>query len=309
VVLSLVDVPEEKFRAYHSYEFLPEPVRILLRDAKLLVSVGFAVAGEDEPDLESISSTLQPLLERHRSAIEATSTHPYGQEEPTTRAVVAAEVWDVHFKLNVSQRGRTIADAVAIGRDVLSLAAAATGGVLTPSTARDLVRARRADLLLGQAESHWLECKQQPHRDDERGKLELAKDVASFANSRNGGLLVIGLSTKRRGEQDIIAALRPFPVAGKRAGALRRILDHRIYPPVENLEIDFVGYGETKAIVTVFVPGQPIELRPFLVRGAIVDGKVIGSLISVVRRRGDETIDTSISALHAAIARNWVSAR
>lgn len=52
----------------------------------------------------------------------------------------------------------------------------------------------------------------------------------------------------------------------------------------------------------VYVPPQPAELRPFLVKGAVVGGKVNGNLIAVYRRRGDDVLPTSAEGLHTALA-------
>jgi hypothetical protein len=300
--VSFVDVAERKFRTHHNYEFAPEPVHLVLRGDQLQLSVNYAVAQEDEPDTRAVASLLAPLLQRKRATISRIETHAYGEEEPTTRAVIAAEVWDVHLDLEVPLRGRTVDDALSLGRDVLRLAAAASGGLsLTPESARDLLRARRADLLIGQPEGQWLECKQSPYQQDERARYELAKDVASFANGKHDGLLIVGLRTRRRGEEDVIAAVRPVPLSGIRPSSLRRILDHRIYPPLEEIEIDAVDYGGGKGLLYIVIPRQPDELRPFLVRGAFVEGELIGAHVSVVRRRTDHTVDTSISALHALL--------
>lgn len=63
-----------------------------------------------------------------------------------------------------------------------------------------------------ETETHILECKREPYRlDHDRGSMELAKDVASFANA-GGGYLVIGLETQRTENTmfDVIRRLRPL---------------------------------------------------------------------------------------------------
>jgi hypothetical protein len=39
-------------------------------------------------------------------------------------------------------------------------------------------------------------------------------------------------------------------------------------------------------LILIDVPPQPEELKPFLVHGAIVDGRAEGAFVSIVRRRG-----------------------
>jgi hypothetical protein len=43
-------------------------------------------------------------------------------------------------------------------------------------------------------------------------------------------------------------------------------------------------------LIVIDVPPQPEELKPFLVHGAVVDGKAEREFISIVRRQGDEAI-------------------
>jgi hypothetical protein len=55
-------------------------------------------------------------------------------------------------------------------------------------------------------------------------------------------------------------------------------------------------------LILIDVPPQPEELKPFLVHGAIVDGKAEGAFISIVRRQGDETIPITAPMIHSMLA-------
>jgi hypothetical protein len=55
-------------------------------------------------------------------------------------------------------------------------------------------------------------------------------------------------------------------------------------------------------LILIDVPPQPEELKPFLVHGAVVDGKAEGEFISIVRRQGDETIPITAKAIHSTLA-------
>jgi hypothetical protein len=55
-------------------------------------------------------------------------------------------------------------------------------------------------------------------------------------------------------------------------------------------------------IFVVHVPPQPEEHKPFLVQGAIVNGKVEGAFISILRRRGEESIPITAASIHATLS-------
>lgn len=59
--------------------------------------------------------------------------------------------------------------------------------------------------------------------------------------------------------------------------------------------------GEGNLLV-VHIPPQPEKLKPFLVHGAIVGGKVEGAFISIVRRRDEHSVPITAPAIHAMLA-------
>ena len=86
--------------------------------------------------------------------------------------------------------------------------------------ARTAVRDRRlATDLLGVPECDWLDVKSGIYQLDDPAKAEeLVKDVAGFANSRAGGLLLVGFSTRKEHDREIIEKLRPVPARCSRPG-------------------------------------------------------------------------------------------
>jgi hypothetical protein len=80
-----------------------------------------------------------------------------------------------------------------------------------------------------------------------------------------------------------------------------QVLQNPPYPPPDDLSIEVV-HVDGGDLLLIAIPPQPEELKPFLVHGAIVDGDVRGSFISMVRRRDDEAISTTAPAIHATLA-------
>jgi hypothetical protein len=58
-----------------------------------------------------------------------------------------------------------------------------------------------------------------------------------------------------------------------------------------------VGHG----LVVISIPTQEEELKPFLVHGAIVDGRM-ESAISIVRRSGEDSIPITAQQIHSTLA-------
>lgn len=80
--------------------------------------------------------------------------------------------------------------------------------------------------MLGQRECEWLDVKSGVYPlDQATGPHELAKDVAAFANTRHGGLLVVGFSTRKEYEEEIVDALVD---RRSRPGLSRAVLEQQV---------------------------------------------------------------------------------
>lgn len=156
--------------------------------------------------------------------------------------------------------------------------------------------------LTGQPESAWLEVKSHGYDcDDPAQQIELAQDVARFANGDGPGLLVLGYRTKRVSGQDVIQKHCPLPIDRPTCERYRAILDQRVFPPVRGLSVDHVQHDRGASVI-ITIPEQHDHERPFLVHGAMVDGRHEGAFISIVRRRGEHSIPVNPAAIHAALA-------
>jgi Putative DNA-binding domain len=210
------------------------------------------------------------------------------------------DFWIVHVYVSIPTRGKSVEDGVALGSDLLALFDAADGGRLSRSTAEALVDSGRARLLIGQAEGLWLDCKEQPYANSEHGHDELAKDVSAFANSPGGGLILVGLRTRKHLGRDTVTAVAPVPSDHRRADRYRKLVARRVHPRVIGLAVREVQYS-TGALMIISVPPQPPALQPFMVRGAFRGGKLVGSHMAIYYRDDDLAAVATVEEIHALV--------
>ena len=113
-------------------------------------------------------------------------------------------------------------------------------------------------------------------------------------------MLIVGART--RGRPEVITDICPADLSRLRASRYQAVLDSRVFPAIEGLQVETTDYGRGRGILVMVIPPQPEELKPFLVHGAIVGGRVEGAFLSVVRRRGEASIPISAPAIHAMLA-------
>jgi hypothetical protein len=190
-------------------------------------------------------------------------------------------------------------------RDNLSQAAFLhINAIATPYLALRMVQLGQAQALLGHQESEWLECKSSAYEfkniDEAPWKHELAEDVAQFANTEAGGLLLIGFRTKRIAGVDTVQKITPVPTSDTRLQIYRDVLRQRIHPPISRLHIEAFPWNGGQ-IVCIFVPPQKYENQPYLVSGTVIHGRYTRSGITIVRRQGDASIPITAQELHSTL--------
>ncbi|WP_327691010.1 ATP-binding protein [Streptomyces sp. NBC_00461] len=208
--------------------------------------------------------------------------------------------WDIDILL---PRTRSLLSSVRELAVTLARSAGMTPGApMGPEFAAGLCHGGAPDSLVGLEESDWLEVKSQGYDlDNIKDKIELAQDVSRFANSETGGILAIGYRTKKNRNGEVISKCTPIPERFAQAVRYRAVIDSRIFPPIDGLKIRASPH-DGGWVLTVFVPSQAEENKPFLVHGAIVGGKVEGAFISIVRRRGEASIPITGPAIHSMLA-------
>ncbi|WUR58550.1 hypothetical protein OHS32_26085 [Micromonospora chokoriensis] len=265
-----------------------------LHENKLTLEIDFLVDHFDDEDEQErlVSRILAPFLRRHRMAVIGSWMNSGSTSPP----------WVWHARIGFATRNRTLDALYQVGLDAIALMDALRSGELTRETAGDLVRGGQATVLIGQPEGSWLDAKSQ-HYDlsTARGQISLAQSVTRFCNAEGGGVIVVGMSTKKVPGGEEIRGVCPVPLDKGIVRKYEQALEVRVFPPPDNLSVEFVP-EEPGMLVLIDIPPQPEELKPFLVHGAVVDDHVEGSFISIVRRRGESSIPITAPMIHSTLA-------
>lgn len=257
--------------------------------------VEWSTGDDEEKIVARIRALVEPLLASSRSTLVDVEDDQFRWNARDLR---------VDIRIEPVVRGRSVADLFAIGEGVLRLCDAFDHGAVTRDTVAHLVRGGGASLLTGQPESNWLDVKSQEYDlSTTGGKISLAQAVARFCNGEDGGLIVIGAHARKVPGGEIITKVPGLPIAAGAPARYLRILNNHLYPPPFGLRVEVVEVSENRALIIIDIPPQQEESKPFLVSGAIrTDGKTEGVFISIVRRRGEESIALTAPMIHATLA-------
>ncbi len=169
-------------------------------------------------------------------------------------------------------------------------------GMMTRVTASGLQRARQAlqrgdaEALLGERECAWLDVKERIYLlDKPKGSEELAKDVAAFANTPHGGLLVVGFAARKEHGEEIVDALHPIPRALVNLDQYRQVIATRVLPALRDVTVDWIDCGNDTGVLVIYIPAQPRSSQLFAVPAPTGNTEVSKSAVGVPVRRGDGT--------------------
>jgi hypothetical protein len=259
------------------------------------------VSTDREPSYPALHQVLAQVLHRHGAHMMRT-THQ--NEFGRVRSFIEFDYG--------SLRGRRVSDARALAEEVGTLASTVSShGALDASAIEDLVLAGRADLLIGQHEHQTFEAKGALYnRSTPEGRYELAKDVAAFANSAKGGLIVCGLRTRTVKESDVIKAAEPLELTGVRTRDWVKAVLRLVVPAPEGLVIRIHPRSAAAGYVLIVVPSQPEHIKPFLVQaGRRDDGQIVETYVTVPIRIGENTEYSDAAALHGMLTAGRVALR
>jgi hypothetical protein len=156
--------------------------------------------------------------------------------------------------------------------------------------------------LIGTSESDWLEFKQSPYQlETRRGKYQLAKDAAGFANS-NEAYIVIGVATTRH-EFEVVDAAEKVCLVPKSlidATQYRDVIASWIYPQIRNISVQWFPHDSTVArgIFVIGIGPQASRDRYFIVRRLYQDDGEEATGLAVPIRNGDRTYLLSPEDVH-----------
>ena len=172
--------------------------------------------------------------------------------------------------------------------------------------ARDALTAGMPELLAGTRECAWLDAKGQPYQlDQPRSSAELAKDVAALANA-SGGIIVIGLRTRRDGPAEVIDEVRPVPAEFIDRDRYRKLVRERVFPFVRDFATWWLPAGDERGLLVIDVPAQASKDKPFVVSGTDrTQAAVDASSVAVPLRDDDGTHWLSGQELHRLLTEGW----
>ncbi|MGW4527850.1 RNA-binding domain-containing protein [Amycolatopsis sp. NPDC004378] len=163
-------------------------------------------------------------------------------------------------------------------------------------TAAGLDRARQAlrrddpGALVGERECVWLDVKDGIYPlDQPKGAEELAKDVAAFANTADGGLLLVGFSTRKEHGEEIVDELNPIPRKLIDLDKHRQIIATRVFPPLRHVSVDWISCTDELGVLVIDIPAQPRASQLFAVPAPNGKTEPSKTAVSVPIRRGDGT--------------------
>lgn len=153
-----------------------------------------------------------------------------------------------------------------------------------------------ADRLIGVRENSCFDAKLKHYdRSNDLSRLSFASDVAAFANSPGGGLLLLGAKVTNSHEGDIVTSVPGCERDPGAQASYQSTVDNLIAPRVAGLSYYVAPHRNDHEIFMIFVPPQPPSALPFIVKGGVINnGKYTSSMFSVPIRQQDCNISARL---------------
>jgi hypothetical protein len=156
--------------------------------------------------------------------------------------------------------------------------------------------------LFGAFEDDHLECKSAPYNlDQEREKMELAKDVSALANT-DGGIILLGVQTEQEPtyQGDIIRRVGCFAQQRIDFGQYERVISDWVLPSIPGLRLVWHASAANgnEGIVSILVPQEASRERPYVVTKLVENtGRTVGTYVGFFERTRDSATPTKPSEL------------
>jgi hypothetical protein len=174
----------------------------------------------------------------------------------------------------------------------------------SPRDVLEKLEAHDFEALIGLVENEWLDAKETPyHLDSPKQKLELAKDVAAFANAA-GGIIVIGFDCEKEPttSSERICKVCQFPVSLVDPTKYSQILADLVHPPPHAVSVRLFETAEAKCVAAILVDVGVAE-KPYLVGKMLDENDIgIGAYFGYFERKRDAVPPVSISRIQQQLS-------
>ena len=143
--------------------------------------------------------------------------------------------------------------------------------------------------------------------DDPAKALELAKDVAAFANTGTGGMILVGYTTRKDYDREIVDEIRPVRRALVDLDRYRKLIRERVIPAPRGFSVDFVHTDPESGILVIDVPVQPVAMLPHVVPGPAGTAGPSRLSVAVPVREADATVWLPQPEIQRLLAAGWTA--
>lgn len=294
-----LDVLGESYSADEDFEYImlgQDDVRFSVSNNQLEVQIPCSIHSESEITLDFLIDRIAPLINRKNLKF---TEDEYSEYDPIRGIFFSL------LSLSTDHDSYLCSQFMKDAQEVQALANALGKNGLTPLTLADIVRSGQPEALLGQTENQWLEIKSEHfYPETPKGKFRFLRSVVQFANTGDGGILLLGAKTESGSGVDVIEKITPLPLSketSKRKEQYKSALADAVFPPIKNLSIEEIQL-DGGSMMMFLVPPQPEELKPFLIHGVEEDGKKNNQYISFVERHGDTVYTYTPQSIHSMLA-------
>lgn len=272
------------------------PFDTFLLDAQSRIIQELQISAPLISDPGEIEQVLGPLLSAHGISIVSTPVYQKFGGGPQGNSP-----WVELLMRPVADA--TVGECIQLSRVIHQVLTRKSLSPTTPFGAYSLVLAGLSSALLGQSESQWLEVKAKGYGlDNDRQKHELACDLTALANTESGGVIIIGLATRKNSfGQDVVYATPGCSPGDINTEQYVEVAKNRIVPPIDGLAIRLCE-ASGRHYLAMYIPAQPSFSQPFIVKGGIIaNGRWTGAAFTINTRVGSDKWAMSAEAVHSLL--------